>query len=78
MIVLGGNMITFEPLWQLLKHRGMTRNQFKEAYDINNSMMDRLRNNKYISTRSLNHLCQILDCKVENIILFLPDRENDL
>ena len=45
-------------------------------YNISSATLDRIRHNRGISTLKINDLCKILHCRVEDILLYVED-END-
>ena len=42
-------------------------------FGVSRSLLDRLKNNKPISTVTLNDLCKYLECKVEDILVYIED-----
>lgn len=66
-------MISYEPFYKTLKSKNMSTYKLINDYDISRSLLDRLRHDKPISTVTLNDLCTILNCRVEDILIFLPD-----
>ena len=66
-------MITYEPLYKTMKEKNVTTYTLIKEYGISRSLLDRLRHNRPISTVTLNDLCNILDCKVEDVVLFIKD-----
>ncbi|MBQ8858269.1 MAG: helix-turn-helix transcriptional regulator [Clostridia bacterium] len=42
-------------------------------FGISRSLLDRLKHNKPISTVTLNDLCTYLSCRVEDILLYIPE-----
>ena len=66
-------MITYEPLYKTMKEKNITTYKLIKEHGISRSLLDRLRHNKPISTVTLNDLCNILDCRVEDVILFTKD-----
>lgn len=66
-------MISYEPLYKTLKEKGISTYKLINEYGISRSLLDRLKHNRPISTVTLNDLCNILDCKVEDILLFTKD-----
>ncbi len=67
-------MISYEPLYKTLKEKNMSTYKLINQYGISRSLLDRLKHNKPISTVTLNDLCQILHCRVEDILLFTEDK----
>ncbi|MBQ6996749.1 MAG: helix-turn-helix transcriptional regulator [Oscillospiraceae bacterium] len=66
-------MISYEPLYKTLKDRGISTYKLINDYGISRSLLDRLKHNRPISTVTLNDLCNILHCPVEDILLFTDD-----
>lgn len=60
-------MITFEPLWETMKAKGVSQYKLIKEYKISSGQLDRLRKNGNINTYTLNMLCEILDCELEDI-----------
>jgi DNA-binding Xre family transcriptional regulator len=71
----GAEMITYEPFYRTLKEREISTYRLINQYGISRSLLDRLKHNKPISTVTLNDLCCILDCRVEDILCFLPEEK---
>ncbi len=63
-------MISYEPLYKTLKEKNITTYKLIKDYNISRSLLDRLKHNKPISTVTLDDLCNILDCKVQDILIF--------
>lgn len=70
-------MITYEPFYKTLKEKNLSTYKLITQYNVSTSLLNRIKHNKNISTMTLNDLCNILDCRVEDIILFVKDKENE-
>ncbi|MDO4467930.1 MAG: helix-turn-helix transcriptional regulator [Bacillota bacterium] len=68
-------MITFEPLWNTMKEKGISQYKLIKEYKISTGQLDRLRKNGNVSTYTLNQLCKILDCRLEDIATYTEDKE---
>lgn len=66
-------MISYEPFYETLKRKDISTYKLINQYGISRSLLDRLKHNKPISTVTLNDLCNILECRVEDILHFTPD-----
>ena len=66
-------MIVYTPLWETMKEKGITTYTLINKYNISSSTIHRLRHNQGITTQLIDDLCKILDCKVEDIILYKPE-----
>lgn len=72
-------MIVYSPFWETLKTSEESTYTLITKHRISSSTIDKLRNNKPITTTTLNDLCRILECKVEDIALYIPsDHEQKL
>lgn len=66
-------MISYEPLYRTMKEKGITTYTLIQKYGVSRSLLDRLKHNKPISTVTLNDLCKILCCPVEDVLLYIED-----
>lgn len=66
-------MISYDPFYKTLKEKGISTYKLITEYGLSRSLLDRLKHNKPISTVTLNDLCNILHCKVEDVIIFTED-----
>ncbi|MBR2320607.1 MAG: helix-turn-helix transcriptional regulator [Clostridia bacterium] len=67
-------MITYEPFYKTLKAKNISTYKLINDYKISRSLIDRLKHNKPITTVTLNDLCTILNCKVEDIMLYISEK----
>lgn len=63
-------MITYEPFWNTLKNSDESTYTLIYNHNLSSSTIDRLRKNKLLSTTTLNDLCRILDCDINDIISY--------
>ena len=66
-------MIKYDPLWRTLKEKGISQYQLIKDYGIDKAYLQRLRQNLVVKTLILNRLCQILNCRIEEIMEYVPD-----
>ena len=66
-------MITYAPLYETMKKKGITTYKLINNFGISRSLVDRLKHNKPITTVTLDDLCKILDCRVEDILIYKKD-----
>ena len=67
------NMISYAPLWETMKKRGATTYTLQVKGEISSSTIRRLKANESVSTNTLEALCKILDCTLNDIVAYLPD-----
>lgn len=68
-------MITFEPLWNTMKEKKISQYKLIKEYKISTGQLDRLRKNGNVNTYTLNQLCKILNCKLEDIATYIEDED---
>ncbi|MBQ8784144.1 MAG: helix-turn-helix transcriptional regulator [Clostridia bacterium] len=66
-------MISYKPFYKTLKSRNMSTYKLIKDHNISRSLLDRLKHDKPISTVTLNDLCKILECRVEDIIVYIEE-----
>ncbi len=68
-------IITYDPLWETMKRKGVTTYTLIKNYSFSKGTLDSLKHNRNISTATLNDLCTILSCKVEDVLQYLPEQK---
>lgn len=60
-------MIVYDRLWDTMKEKGISQYALIKKYKISTGQLDRLRKNENVSTHTLDLLCSILNCNLEDI-----------
>ena len=60
-------MIVFDKLWLTLKEKNISQYKLIREYGISTGQLDRLRKNGNVNTYTLDLLCEILDCSLDDI-----------
>ena len=68
-------MITYDRLWQTMKDRGVTQYDLYTHYNFNRSLINRLKHNRNVEVGTLDRLCRILHCRLEDIAEYREDDE---
>lgn len=66
-------LIIYDPLWKTMKEKGITTYKLIKTYSFSKGTLDSLKHNRNISTATLNDLCEILSCNVEEVLCYRPD-----
>lgn len=66
-------MIVFDRLWTTMKERGISQYKLIQEYKVSSGQLDRLRKNGNVSTYTLNQLCQILNCRLEDVAEYIEE-----
>ena len=70
-------MIVFDRLWIMMERRGVTTYQLREKCGIDSKTVRRLRANENMETKTLNKLCSVLKCRLEDIAEYREDPPNE-
>ncbi|MBE7053700.1 MAG: helix-turn-helix transcriptional regulator [Ruminococcaceae bacterium] len=68
-------MIVFDKLWETLKLKNISQYQLIKKHGISTGQLDRLRKNQNVNSYTLNTLCEILNCKLEDIAEYKPNKQ---
>lgn len=68
-------MICFDRLWETMKQKGISQYKLIQDYQFSTGQLDRLRKNRNVSTYTLNQLCRILDCRLEEIAEYKTEEQ---
>jgi len=64
-------MMVFDRLWKTMKERGISQYKLIKEYKISTGQLDRLRKNENVNTYTLDQLCRILNCGLEDIAEYI-------
>lgn len=61
-------MFTYKPLLKLLIDKNMTKTQLREQLGISMATLAKISKDEYISMKVLDDICNLLNCKIEDVI----------
>ena len=67
--------VTYKKLFHLLIDRGISTSELTEQAGFSANILTRLRRDQYVSLDSIEKICVTLNCGVDDILEFLPNRE---
>lgn len=70
-------MIVYNKLWQTMKQKKVSQYRLIKTYGFSRGQISRIKANKNLSTHTLDVLCQILDCSINDIMEFKKNPQND-
>ncbi len=68
-------MISYAPLWETMERLGATTYTLQVKGGISSSTIRRLKAGESVSTNTLDALCNLLKCEVEDVISHVPDED---
>jgi len=66
-------MIRFDKLWETMQAKGISTYYLREKAGIDNKTIRRLKANENMETKTLDKLCSVLECRLEDIAEYVPE-----
>lgn len=61
-------MISYAPLWRTLTEKGITQYQLINEHGVSTGTLDALRKNKSVTLNTIQDLCNILQCPIQDVV----------
>lgn len=71
-------MISYRRFWETLHNSSETTYTLIKNHRISSSTIDKLRKDKPITTTTINDLCRIMGCCVEDILEYIPSDSDQI
>lgn len=68
-------MISYSRLWATMEARGVTQYALIKKYGVSPGQITRLKRNESVSTHTIGIFCRILNCRVEDVMEYLPEEK---
>lgn len=65
--------VSYKKLFHMLIDENMTAAQLQKEAGYSANISTRLRKDEYVSLESIEKICRVLKCNVDDIVDFLPD-----
>ena len=69
-------MINYQPFWNTLNSSSESTYTLINKHHISSSTIDKLRKKKPLNTTTINDLCRILQCQVNDIAQYVPSEDD--
>lgn len=67
--------MSFEPLWKTMKNKNISTYKLLHEYGFSHGTYDSLKHNRNVTLQTIDQLCKILKCKVEDIVEYVEENE---
>ena len=67
--------VSYDKLFHMMIDRKITNVQLKDMAGVIANIITRLKRDEYISIESIEKICNALDCGVDDILEFIPQKE---
>lgn len=68
--------VSYKKLFHMMIEKEMTNAELQQKAGFSANIITRLKRNGYISLESIENICRVMDCGVDDILKFVPD-ENE-
>lgn len=68
-------MISYKPLFNTMKAKNISSYQLTVKMGFSKGKYSNIQQGKGINSYTINQLCQLLDCRVEDVMEYVPDDE---
>ena len=72
---MGDEVVVFNRLWETMRAKGLSTYLLRQKYGIESRTIRRLKHNENVTTDTLRKLCEILDCGLDEIVEYIPERK---
>ena len=69
-------MIDYSVFWKTLEESDENWYTLTHKHKMSHSTLSRLKNNKDISMKTVNDLCRILHCEIQDIAIYVPSDDD--
>ena len=69
--------VSYKKLFHMLIDRNMTAAELQKEAGYSANISTRMRRDEYVSLDSIEKICRVLNCKVDDIVEFIPDEDNN-
>ncbi len=67
--------VSYKKLFHLLIDKDISVADLQRQAGYSANISTRLRNNSYVSLESMEKICRVLDCKLDDVVEFVPDEK---
>ena len=67
-------MFSYKPLMRILLEKDMTKTELRIQTGMGMATLAKIGKNEYVSMATLNDICKVLDCRIEDVIEYVPDK----
>lgn len=65
--------VTYKKLWKLLKEKNIKKIELQRRAGISGNILARMGKDEYISMESVEKICYVLNCRIDDILEFIPE-----
>ena len=67
--------VNFDKYFKLVDEKGITYSRILKEANISGNVLTRMRRNEYVSLESIEKICHVLECDINDMMEFVPEME---
>ena len=69
--------VKYKKLFHLMIEKNLSNSDLQRKAGFSGNILTRLKRNRYVSLESIESICHVLECGVDDILEFIPEEETD-
>ena len=69
--------VNYKKLFHLMIEKNLSNSDLQRKAGFSGNILTRLKRNRYVSLESIESICRVLECGVDDILVFVPEEETD-
>ena len=69
--------VNYKKLFHLMIEKNLSNSDLQRKAGFSGNILTRLKRNRYVSLESIESLCRVLECGVDDILEFVPEEETE-
>ncbi len=69
--------VNYKKLFHLMIEKDLSNSDLQRKAGFSGNILTRLKRNRYVSLESIESICRVLECGVDDILEFVPEEETD-
>ena len=70
--------LSYEPLWNFLNQRNISKMEFAKRIEISNATLAKLGKNEPVTLTIIEKICDEFNCNIKDIVVHLPSKRNKI
>ena len=67
--------VNYKKLFHLLIEKEMSNSDLQKQAGFSANIITRLKRNEYVKLQTIESICKVFNCKVDDILEFIPDED---
>lgn len=69
--------VNYKKLFHLMIEKDVSNSDLQRMAGFSGNILTRLKRNRYVSLESIERICNVMECGVDDILEFIPGKETD-